>query len=270
MKQHLIFYGRLARVMLHLLLALAIILLIYPFLKAAQRQSVARWWAQRVFHLCQMTWVVRGALPAGARMFVMNHISWLDIYALNALRPSQFVAKAEIRSWPLIGLLSQRTGTIFIERGKRHAVHDVVRTLAQRLRDGHSAAVFPEGTTTCGDQLLPFHANLIEAALQAQVPITPIALRYTYQNERSEVPAYVDELSLMQSIKRVLMHPGLMVELTLLPDLFPEEFKTRHALAQASYAAISQALRLPVPGPETRTALARPDAALGRHTAPPQ
>ena len=242
MKQRFIGYARLARMILHLLLGVAIVLLVYPFLNPARRQWVARWWSRRVLSLCQMRWVVHGELPAGPRMFVMNHISWLDIYTLNSLRPSQFVAKAEIRTWPLIGLLCQRAGTIFIERGKRHAVHDVIHILAQRLRDGQSAAVFPEGTTTCGNELLPFHANLIQAALQAGVPVTPVALRYAYQGQRSEVPAYVGEMSLVQSMRRVLMHPGLVAELTLLPDLHPEDFKTRHALAQASQAAIAQAL----------------------------
>jgi 1-acyl-sn-glycerol-3-phosphate acyltransferase len=233
---------------LHLLLGVSIVLLLYPFLGLERRHTVVRWWSHRVLSLCGMTLVVKGDLPAGPRLFVMNHISWLDIYALNALKPSHFVAKSEIRGWPLIGLLCDRAGTIFIERGKRHAVHQVIHQLAERMQQGHTAAAFPEGTTTRGDQLLPFHANLLQAAIEARVPVTPVALRYWHHEQRSEVPAYVEGMTLVESMSKVVMTPGMVAELTLLPELHPEEFKTRHALAKAAQDIMSRYLGAPVAG----------------------
>jgi 1-acyl-sn-glycerol-3-phosphate acyltransferase len=223
-----VLYARFARMMLHLLYGVTMVLLLYPFLSSQRRAAIARYWSHRVLSLCGMTLVVKGSMPLGARMFVMNHISWLDIYALNALKPSHFVAKSEIRDWPLIGLLCDRVGTIFIERGKRHAVHQVIRELTERMKQGQTSAVFAEGTTTRGDQLLPFHANLIQAAIEAQVPVTPVALRYWHDEQRTEVPAYVDGMSLVE----------------FLPELHPEHFKSRHALAKAAQDSISVHLGL--------------------------
>ncbi|NDH31227.1 MAG: 1-acyl-sn-glycerol-3-phosphate acyltransferase, partial [Betaproteobacteria bacterium] len=105
--------------------------------------------------------------PQPGELVVMNHISFIDILALDALRPVHFIAKSEIRKWPVIGILCDRTGTIFIERGKRHAVHDVLKTMANELRQGEVVSFFPEGTTSDGRQLLPFHANLFEAAVRS-------------------------------------------------------------------------------------------------------
>jgi 1-acyl-sn-glycerol-3-phosphate acyltransferase len=234
--------------MLHLLLGVNIVLLVYPFLRLAQRTAIVRWWSHRVLSLCGISLVVKGSLPAGPRIFVMNHMSWLDIYALNTLKPSHFVAKSEIRGWPLIGLLCDRAGTIFIERGKRHAVHQVIHQLTERMKQGHTSAVFPEGTTTRGDQLLTFHANLLQAAIEAHVPVTPLALRYWHHEQRSEVPAYVDGMSLLESMSKVVMTPGIVAELSLLPELHPEQFNTRHALARAAQDAISAHLGLSVAG----------------------
>ncbi len=239
---------RLARMIMHLLFGVAIVLTVYPSMGQMRRYRVARWWSHRVLTLCRMDLQIRGALPDKPAMFVMNHISWLDIYALNALQPSHFVAKSEIKSWPLIGVLCDRAGTIFIERGKRHAVHDVIRQLAQRMQQGHTAAVFAEGTTTRGDQLLPFHANLLQAAIEANVPLIPVALRYLHHGQRTEVPAYVDGMSLAESMGKVVMTPGMSAELTLLPALHPAEFKTRHALAKAAQDAISRELGVAVVG----------------------
>jgi len=245
---------RLGRMILHLLLGVGIVLSVYGFLGLSRRTAIARWWSRRVLSLCGMTLVVKGNLPAGPRIFVMNHISWLDIYVLNSLKPSHFVAKSEIRGWPLIGLLCDRAGTIFIERGKRHAVHQVIHQLAERMQQGHTAAVFPEGTTTRGDQLLPFHANLLQAAIEAHVPVTPVALRYWHHEQHSEVPAYVEGMTLVESMSKVVMTPGMVAELSLLPELHPEEFKTRHALAKAAQDAISHHLGVSVAG----TTLLRP------------
>jgi 1-acyl-sn-glycerol-3-phosphate acyltransferase len=246
--RYLVLYARLGRIILHLLLGVSIVLLLYPFLSLERRHAIVRWWSHRVLSLCGTALVVKGGLPTGPRIFVMNHISWLDIYALNALKPSHFVAKSEIRGWPLIGLLCDRAGTIFIERGKRHAVHQVIHQLAERMKQGHTSAVFAEGTTTRGDQLLPFHANLLQAAVQAHVPVTPVALRYWHHEQRSEVPAYVDGMSLVESMSKVVMTPGMVAELCLLPELHREEFKTRHALAKAAQNAISAHLGVSVAG----------------------
>lgn len=238
----LIRYARLGGMVLHLLLGVAIVLCLYPWSSEQRQEKLARWWSACIFRWCRMQLHIRGEIPKGPRLFVMNHISWLDIYALNALKPSHFVAKSEIRGWPLVGLLADRAGTLFIERGRRHAVHAVIHQLALRMKAGHTAAVFPEGTTTRGRDLLPFHANLMQAAIEAGVPVTPVAIRYTHHGVRTEIPAYVDGMSLAASMGQVLATPGMSAELTLLPELHPQDFATRHALAKAAQDAIGQQL----------------------------
>ena len=113
------------------------------------------------------------ALPPG-RLVVANHLSWLDIFAIDALCPASFVAKSEIARWPLVGTLVARAGTLFIERGRRHAVHRLIEHIERSLQAGGRVAVFPEGTTGAGHALLPFHANLIQAAVDAQAPVVPV------------------------------------------------------------------------------------------------
>ena len=246
----------LPRVFLHLVVALVVIALGYPFLSQATRDRLLRWWSRRVLAICGVTvrLVVSPSNASGeaairhgktGAMLVMNHVSWIDIYVVHTLRAAHFVAKAEIAGWPVIGYLTARTGTVFIERGKRRAVRDANQRVASILAEGGFVAVFPEGTTTDGTTLLPFHANLMQPVIEAAIPLVPAALRYvTRDGEASRATAYIGNTNLFESILTIMRNAPIVAELHLLPALAVNGL-TRHEAAQVARAAIASTLGVP-------------------------
>jgi len=163
--------------------------------------------------------VIGQASMTGPVMWVANHVSWIDIFVVNAVRATAFVAKSEIRSWPVAGWLAVGAGTLFIDRGQRHAVHEMGQSIDICFQRGDAVGLFPEGTTTEGLGLRPFHASLFEPARQAGVPIQPVALRFLHHGERSGFAAFVGEETLVANLWRVLGTTGLSVEVVFLPAL---------------------------------------------------
>lgn len=187
----------------------------FPRLSREQKEMQVQVWADRLLVCLGITLELRGALPApGPLLLVANHISWLDITALHAARFCRFVSKAEVRRWPLIGTLAAGAGTLFIERSSRRDASRMVQHMAQSLRDGDVLAVFPEGTTSDGLQVLPFHANLLQSAIAAGVPVQPVALRFVDRRtgQRSLAPCYVGNDTLLGSVWRTLRTPGVVVQ----------------------------------------------------------
>jgi len=203
---------RLGRALAHALSGLATIVLVFPGLDAAQREQRVQAWAQSMLALLGIRLEVRGTPPArGPILLVANHISWLDILVIHAARHCRFVAKAEVRHWPLIGRLASGGGTLYIERESRRDALRVVHHMADCLRAGDILAVFPEGTTSDGTGLLPFHANLLQAAISADAPALPLALSFvdTFTRAPSLAPAYVGADTLLGSVWRTLTAPAL-------------------------------------------------------------
>lgn len=195
------------RLVLHLLHGVWIIAVRFPRLSEAAKLEVNRAWSIKMLRLAGMRLVVHhderridhGALVVG------NHISWLDIYVVNAWRPTPFVSKAEVRHWPVVGWLAHRLGTIFIHREKRRDAHRTMHEIVERVSSGGSVCLFPEGTTSDGTSLLPFHANLFQSAVSAQCLVQPICLLYEDRDgHQSTTPAYIDEVTLGQSLDAVL------------------------------------------------------------------
>src|SRR6185295_16037591 len=137
------------------------------------------WWNARLLRLLGIALHSSGTPRQGATLIVANHVSWLDILAINAVHPCRFVSKADVRHWPLIGWLVACGGTLFIERERKRDALRVVHQVADALRQGQTLAVFPEGTTSDGHGLLPFHANLLQAAVATSTPVQPVALRFS-------------------------------------------------------------------------------------------
>jgi len=147
--------------------------------------------------------VVRGSPPGhGPMLLVANHISWLDILVMSATQPARFVSKADVKSWPVLGSLVTGAGTLYIERENRRDAMRVVHQMAQSLHQGDILAVFPEGTTGDGQTLLPFHANLIQAAISSNAPVLPLGLSFVdgHTGARSDAPLFIGDTTLLQSL----------------------------------------------------------------------
>src|SRR5580658_4970036 len=171
---------RKARLVVHLLHGMWTVATRFPRASAAQREALNRAWSLKMLRLCGMQLVVHNdsaRLDRGV-LVVANHISWIDIYVVNAWRPTPFVSKAEVRRWPVVGWLAQQLGAVFIQREKRGDAKRIMHELSERLTRGELMCLFPEGTTTSGTSVLPFHANLFQAAVSAECPVQPICLFY--------------------------------------------------------------------------------------------
>lgn len=164
---------------------------------------LVREWSRQMLDIMGVELVVQGTPPAqGPVLLVANHISWLDILVMDAARPVRFVSKADVKAWPVLGSLITGAGTLFVERESRRDAMRVVHQMADGLRASDVLAVFPEGTTGDGQTLLPFHANLIQAAISADAPIQPVGLSFLdgHTGARSDAPVFVGETTLLQSI----------------------------------------------------------------------
>jgi 1-acyl-sn-glycerol-3-phosphate acyltransferase len=141
---------------------------------------------------------------------VANHISWLDILVIHAARHCRFVSKSDIREWPLVGMLATGAGTLYIERTSRKDALRMVKDMADAMRNGDVVAVFPEGTTSDGRELLPFHANLIQAAIQAEAPVQPMSLKFidAQTGELSFAPCYIGDDTLKARRIEAVVHFG--------------------------------------------------------------
>ena len=198
---------RLMRVLAHLVRGLCTVWWVFPRLTPVQRDARVQRWAQDMLVCLAIGIEVRGGVPEqGPLLLVANHISWLDIVVMHAVRPCRFISKSTIRHWPLIGVLASAAGTLYIERASRRDAMRVVHDMAAALRAGQVLAVFPEGTTGDGHTLLPFHANLMQAAIAAPAPAQPVALRFVdaTTGRISLAPCYVGDDTLWQSLWRTL------------------------------------------------------------------
>jgi 1-acyl-sn-glycerol-3-phosphate acyltransferase len=235
---------RKARLLIHLLHGMWIVATRFPRADADERAALNRAWSLRMLRLCGMRLVVHNdaaRLDSGA-LVVANHVSWIDIYVINAWRPTPFVSKAEVRHWPLVGWLAQQLGTVFIQREKRSDAKRIMHELAARLSAGELMCVFPEGTTSDGVALLPFHANLFQAAVSADRPVQPVCLMYEDAHGRqSSAPAYIGDMSLAQSLDALLRGGPLTAHVHVGAALAAGG--ERRALAAQAEAAVAQALR---------------------------
>ncbi|RII99376.1 1-acyl-sn-glycerol-3-phosphate acyltransferase [Achromobacter sp. K91] len=214
------FVLRLFLVVPWILFGLLCVGLVYPLIGPKSRAWLNRRWSRCLMAFCGLRVVLKGEPRlTGPVLLVANHVSWIDIFVLNSARATSFVAKSEIRSWPIIGWLVAGAGTLFIERGQRHAVHAMGESMQARFKQGDAVGLFPEGTTSAGFELLPFHASLFEPARSAAVEIQPVALRFLQHGKRSGYAAFVGEESLVANLWRVLGVTGLAVEVVFLPPL---------------------------------------------------
>jgi 1-acyl-sn-glycerol-3-phosphate acyltransferase len=233
---------RLLRVLLQLLIGMATCALLFPWLGQKARNRHIRRWSRRLIGICGVR-VAPGVSSALVHaMVVSNHVSWLDIFVINALHPCRFVAKAEIRDWPMLGWLAAKAGTVFIARGQRRDLRHIFKDLVQRLQAGERIAFFPEGTTASQGQLLPFHANLFEAAIDAKVPVQAFALSYVdARGQAHPAVEFIGDMTFARSMVAILSGTEITARLVCLAPI-DTDGAHRRDVAQAAHRAVAAQL----------------------------
>ena len=197
--------ARLLRVLVHIGVGLGTVALRFARLSGPQQGMRVQAWSMALLGHLGIALQVRGQAPMqGPVLLVANHLSWLDIVVIHAAGHCRFVSRADLQNWPLIGTLATAAGTLYIERSTRRDALRVVHQMADALRAGEVLAVFPEGTTGDGRTLLPFHANLLQAAVSADAPVQPVGLRYVDRasGAATYAPSYVGDETLLGSVWR--------------------------------------------------------------------
>ena len=234
---------RLARILIHLVEGLAICALLFPWVGTGRRNARIQNWSRRLLAICGVTVAPPSGVPAlHHALIVANHVSWLDIFVINSIHPCRFVAKQEIREWPVLGWLAAQAGTVFISRGSRRELRHVLKGIVAALQMDARVAFFPEGTTAPQGTVLPFHANLFEAAVDAKVQVQPYALRYLdAKGARPPAVDFTGDMTFAQSVMAILASGAIRAELVRLPPI-DAAGAHRRELAEQAHGAIRDAL----------------------------
>ncbi|MDH4584709.1 1-acyl-sn-glycerol-3-phosphate acyltransferase [Pseudomonas sp. BN415] len=206
----------------------------------ATRQRLTRWFLARLTGALPFHVRVSGRAPERPMLWVSNHVSWTDIPLIGAVAPLSFLSKAEVRAWPVAGWLAHKAGTLFIRRGSGDSGL-VGQQLARHLGDGRHLLIFPEGTTTDGSLLKTFHSRLLTSAVEMEVPVQPVAIRYLRDGQRDEIAPFIGEDDLLSHLVRLLRSDRAEVEIQLL-DPIPSEGLSRTAVSQKAKSAVQRAL----------------------------
>ncbi len=220
---------------------------IAPRLDRVRRRHLSRRLAARTLRDLGLTARIRGERPLAHRpsLIVANHVSWVDVQAIGALVTARFVAKSETRRWPILGTIARGFDTFFLVRTSCRDAARIVRRVAAALAAGDSVVVFPEGTTTLGAELLRFYPAFFQAAIDAGVPVQPVAVRYLGPDrQRTEAAAFVGDTTFAQSLARIVGTRGLEVEVAFGSPI-DSRGRTRRDLATVAHEAIGVLLGLP-------------------------
>jgi 1-acyl-sn-glycerol-3-phosphate acyltransferase len=237
-------YWRLMRVAVCLLFGVLWVALAFPRLREGARARIKQRWSAALLNALGVRLHPETGqglvLPHG--LVVANHISFLDIYVINALLPASFVAKSDVARWPVIGWLTARTDNLFIARGHRGAAHHIQQNMSAILSAGRRLVVFPEGTTSNGNSVLPFHSALLQSAVASGVPVICLALGYQNgDGHMTALPAYVGDDTLWQCIWRIVTSDTIVVRVSPVAQLSGTDTDRRH-LAHHAHQSIAAAV----------------------------
>ncbi|MDO5666969.1 MAG: lysophospholipid acyltransferase family protein [Alcaligenaceae bacterium] len=218
---------RLLRFVIRLVLLIFLIIvglfltgLVFPLISQSQRERIVKGWSRLLIMVLGVKVKIEGApVQDSAVMLVANHVSWIDIFILNSCRTTSFVAKKEIKDWPIVGRLVAQAGTIFVDRSSRTAMRGVNKELDERYAKGICTGLFPEGTTSDGLSVKSFFGGLLDAPLKAKVPIQPVAILFYFKGERSGYPSFIGDETLVHNIWVLLSNPGIAVIVRFLEPL---------------------------------------------------
>lgn len=205
-------------------------------------ERMIRWWQGTLMRVFGFRLRRFGTPPPGATLFVANHVSWVDISILHSQRVMGFVAKREIAGWPLVGWLATKGQTIFHQRGNTESLGGVLQEMLLRLQSGKPVGVFPEGRTRGGTEVGPFHARIFQAAVEAGVPVQPVALRYGLRGNAQAVVAFGERESFFANIVRLLGEPSRLAEVHFLEPIRALDIEGRRRMAETSRQRIVAAM----------------------------
>lgn len=237
-------YFRFARMLLHAFSAVLTGIFRYPLMDKANQRKYIQSWSRELFRILGIRVdLINEHMLTSHALIVSNHLSWLDIFLINTAQPSRFIAKDSIRSWPLVGWLATKAGTVYLKRNNARDLRKTFQVLVTHLHDGEHFVFFPEGTSGGSqNRLLAFHSNLFEAAIEAEAPVQPCVLHYVDENNQfhdaidSEI-----KLPLMENVMRVLRSDTICAELHVLPAIASGGMQ-RRKLAQDAYDVIQTTL----------------------------
>ncbi|TNF33129.1 MAG: 1-acyl-sn-glycerol-3-phosphate acyltransferase [Gammaproteobacteria bacterium] len=200
------------------------ILLAIPFLNRSIRPgslaaSLVMWWHRRICSIFGMYVTTEGKINSQATLFVVNHISWFDIPTLGSVVPVHFLSKDEVNSWPIIGWLAAKAGTLFIKRGEKGASTQSIQDIENALRNGSHVIIFPEATTTDGTSVRKFHSRLFQAAINAGVQVQAIALRYPHPRGVHPKVPYIGDTQLIDSTLGLMSESRMQARLHFFPAI---------------------------------------------------
>ena len=223
---------------------------VWPRAGGDRRHEMAVRWAGDLLSILAVRVRCAGEPPPGGgegAMIAANHVSWADIFVIASVRHTRFIAKSEIRDWPLAGSLAERAGTIFVHRARRHDAARINSLVHEALASGECVGLFPEGTTTQGDRILKFHSSLFEAAVANRARIYPVAVRYEHADASPHcAAAYVGELTFVQSLALVIRSRETIARLAFAEPV-ETEGRSRHAVAAEAHRRVASLLGLPLP-----------------------
>ena len=231
-----------------LLYALACIILVLVYLQwvpAAKKKNIIRTWAATFIRIVGMQLKVEGQIYDKPCLILANHISFIDVFALNATKPGRFIAKSEIAGWPVFGKIAKGVDTLFIERKNHRSILSVNEQISQALKQKQTIMLFPEGRTSAGLTLLPLKSNLIEPAILSDTPVQPVALCYTENGQKTTKASYAN-IQIFACLWTIVSTPGLALTMKFLP-VIDVTGKSRHEVAKEASALMSEAMGVPDP-----------------------
>ena len=214
--------------------------LIIPFLPYSLRSKCIQSLSRTLLSIFNIRLTIHGNRELlndrQSALVVSNHISWIDIHVINTVSPVIFVAKSDVAKWPIFGWIAQQIGTIFIVREKISDIKRVLNLMVQYLQSHKKVCIFPEGTSTDGKSVLPFRSNLLQAAINSQARVIPFCITYKERGRYSDVTAFIGDMGLIDSIKKMLKSSDMEVHVHILEPL--SDIHSRKELADRTHQLI--------------------------------
>jgi len=244
---------RLPFLLLHVLISTPVTILCQnPAIRSIQLagkplgETTSCWWSRVSCRIFGIRRRLSGEFIPGAQLIAANHISWIDIAVLHSFAAMGFVAKAEINSWPLVGAVARAGGSVFHQRGSHDSASGVAAAMAARLRENRKVAIFPEGGILPGEQVKFFHARLFAAAIETEIPVQPVMLRYLRGGSRYDEITFLPGEHFVANYFRLLMQKSCIVDVHVLP-LIESAGRQRRHLAREAEDAVRKAYESELP-----------------------